>query len=595
MELKTPVQSIDALRHNMMTRGIAATIIPHTDPHQSEYIAAHWQARRWFSGFSGSAGTLVVTLDDALLWTDSRYFLQAAQQLQGTGTRLVKQGMPGEPTIGHYLASSLKPGDTIGLDGLLFTRRDLTSMTGEAARRGVKVDTDFDPTATLWTDRPALPDGPVRVHDVKYAGVSAADKLAAMRDDLAKNHIDAHLFTALDEIAWILNLRSNDVKYNPVLTSYLYVTENKAILFLDENKLTPEVSQHLAQAGVETQPYGNVLQYVSSTGQPAIGIDPATTSVRVAAALGDRAQYHCSPAMMAKAVKNPTQAEGFRRATLRDGVALVGAMMEIEETLKSGSTLTEMAVADILLKHRSRQPLFADQSFDPIVGYGPHGAIVHYSATPESNATVGTDSLLLMDSGAQYLDGTTDITRTITLGTPTAQQRTDFTAVLQGNINLATAVFPRGTRGTQLDALAHEPLWKRGLNYLHGTGHGVGHYLNVHEGPQSIRTNEVDVTLRPGMTVTDEPGLYREGHHGIRCENMLMVVEGTKTEFGDFLQFETLTLFPFDRKLIEPAMLTDEQLEWLNNYHARVYCSLLPHLTPAQALWLHTATAPIAK
>lgn len=579
----------------MARNGVNATIVPQTDPHQSEYIASHWQARRWLSGFTGSAGTLVVTSDQALLWVDSRYFLQAAKQLEGTEIAMMKIATPGFPTINEWLIANLRPGETVGIDGLLFSRRDAMKLQRDLAAHNLRLNVSFDPVAEIWTDRPDIPADPVIVHDAKYAGATAADKIAFLRHFLEKNRCDAMLVTPLDEIAWALNVRSRDVRCNPVLTSYLFISQTITILFLNESKLTDDARAHLAAAGVETRPYGSLLEYLGNVSDPAIAVDPATTSIRVIETLGDRCRFITSPIPLAKACKNATQIQGFRDALTRDGVALVRAMMEIEATVKRGDRLTELGVAAILRRHRSEQELFFDESFESIVGYGPHGAIVHYSPTPESDVEIGTDSLLLMDSGAQYLDGTTDITRTITLGTPTPTQIADFTAVLQGNISLAMAIFPTGTRGVQLDALAHEPLWSRGLNYLHGTGHGVGHFLNVHEGPQSVRMNEVPVELEPGMIVTDEPGLYREGHHGIRCETMLLVERAFSNEFGDFLRFDTITIFPFDRRLIDPSMLTDPQLEWLNRYHARVYISLLPYLSPAEALWLHSATAPIVK
>lgn len=584
---------LNALRDIMSERGISATIIPQTDPHQSEYLASHWQARRWFSGFTGSAGTLVITTTEALLWVDSRYFIQAARQIEGSEIKMMKIAIPGTPTINEYLTENLRQGDTIGIDGLLFSAREYDSMKKIMKTAGIKIDPSFDPVETLWTERPALPSYPVIIHDIRYAGISAGQKLDEIRQAMTANNADAMLISALDEIAWILNIRSRDVKCNPVATSYLYITKNGGILFINLEKITPEVADYLKALNIETRPYDALIPFISQSSQPVIAIDPATTSARVLTTLGDRALAVTSPVQLSKAVKNPTQIQGIRQAMMRDGIALVKGIMEIEKRVLNGIETTEINVAEILHKFRSQQDLYFDESFDTIAGYGPHGAIVHYSATPETDIPIKTDNLLLIDSGGQYLDGTTDITRTMIFGLPSERQRHDFTLVLKGNINLAMAIFPTGTRGTQLDCLAHLPLWKESLNYLHGTGHGVGHFLNVHEGPHSIRTNDIPTPLQAGMLVTDEPGLYLEGKYGIRCENTLLVVPATKSDMGEFLTFEPVTLFPFDIKLIDAALLGKAETDWLNSYHERVYQTLAPHLNHEEKEWLANATRPI--
>jgi len=592
---KSANDRINLLRAKMAEKGIAATIVPQTDPHQSEYLASHWQTRRWFSGFTGSAGTLVVTTTEALLWVDSRYFIQAANQLEGSDIKIMKIALPETPTINEYLASNLKKGDTVGFDGMLFSARELDAMTAIIKPAGIKADPSFDPAEGIWIDRPDLPDCPVIIHDTIFAGVGADKKLDVIRDFMIANNADALLMSALDEIAWTLNIRSRDVRCNPVATAYLYITMTGATLFINPDKINGEVSDYLTRLNIGIKPYDSLLTFLKQATQPVIAADPATTSARVLDTLGDRAKRLTSPVQLTKAIKNNVEIQGTRQAMMRDGIALTKGFMEIERRILNGETVSEITIAEILHQTRSEQALYFDDSFDTIAGYGPHGAIVHYSATPETDTRVGTDSLLLVDSGGQYLDGTTDITRTMIFGMPSRQQQHDFTLVLKGNIDLAMAVFPAGTRGTQLDILAHLPLWQKGLNYLHGTGHGVGHFLNVHEGPHGIRTNEIPTPLHAGMLVTDEPGLYIEGQYGIRCENTLLVVPAMKTDMGEFLTFEPLTLFPFDLKLIDPSMLNEAETDWLNNYHAHVYRSLSPHLDDNERLWLEKATAPIRK
>lgn len=583
-----------SLRETMCKAGINATVIPQTDPHQSEYLADHWQVRRWLSGFTGSAGSLVVTATDALLWTDSRYFLQAAEQLDGTGIKLMKDGLPDTPSITGHLTHALVKGSTVGIDGALFSVSDTANLRATLEKRGLRLVTTFAPIDGIWADRPPLPDAPVFIHDVKFAGEKAADKIRKILAEATEQGATSIFISALDEIAWVLNIRSRDVNCNPVATSFLYLSPAGSTLFIKEEKIDAATRAYLSDNGVAVAPYASAYQFLAQLPDNArVLIEATRTSGRTLDTLGQRAVVGASPVPLMKATKNSTQIAGIRRSMEIDGAALVGAFMEIERMMSSGETLTELAVADILTRFRSQQPGYFDESFETIAGYGPHGAIVHYSATPESSSTIEPHGLLLIDSGAQYLTGTTDITRTISLGTPTQQERHDFTLVMKGHIALATAIFPEGTRGGQLDALARQFLWKEGLSYLHGTGHGVGHFLNVHEGPQSIRLNDVPATLVPGMLTSNEPGLYRAGIHGIRCENLVLTTEAFTTDFGRFYRFETMTLFPFDRNLFDTAIMTPEEINWVNGYHAEVYNRLLPLLTPGQAEWLRAKTMPL--
>ena len=591
------VARLDALRNVMREAGIAAVVVPQADPHLGEYLAAHWQVRRWLSGFTGSAGGLVVTLDRALLWTDSRYFIQAAAQLDGSGIELMKDGLAETPSIAAFLCSALPAGSRVGVDGMLFSAPALEALASRLESAGIDLDCHFDPVGRLWSDRPALPDGKIFVHDSKYAGQSARRKIEDVLGAVKGEGAAAVFVSALDEIAWILNIRCNDVRHTPVATSYLYLSEADKVLFIAEAKLTDETRAYLASEGVRTQDYGAVTAFLAALPESVrVLVDPARTSGAVMDILGSRAVATAvSPAAVMKSVKNDVQIAGVRDAMVRDGVALVKAFMEIERRMADGEATTELDVAALLHEYRSQGDLYFDESFGTIAGYADHGAIVHYEADAASNAQLQPRGLLLVDSGAQYLDGTTDITRTIALGEPTAEEKRDFTLVMKGHIALANTVFPAGTRGAQLDAIARQFLWKNGLSYLHGTGHGVGHFLSVHEGPHSIRLNNVEAPLLPGSITSNEPGLYREGVHGIRCENLVLCRELMETEFGTFLGFETLTLFPFDRSLFDTSIMTEEEVAWVDNYHALVRERLWPALeNAAQRAWLDVHTASLA-
>lgn len=590
------IKRLDAFRAEMRKAGIAAVVIPQTDAHLGEYIASHWQVRRWLSGFTGSAGSLVVTLSEELLWTDSRYFIQAALQLDGTGIKLMKEGIPGTPTITQWLVTNLVKGQTVGIDGFLFSATEADAMGAVLAKHDLKLDTHFAPIDKIWTDRPGLPADPVFLHDVKYAGRDAADKMKQVLTQTLEQGATSIIITDLTDVAWTLNIRSSDVSCTPVATSFLYLAETGGVLFINPAKIDDEVKAYLAANNVEVAPYESVVGYLENLPATAtVLVEPSRVAARLRDALGARAVSGASPVALLKAVKNSVQIQGIRRAMESDGAALVGAFMEIERRNATGESLTELDVADILTEYRSKQPEYFEPSFDTIAGYGPHGAIVHYSATEESSVRIEPHGLLLIDSGAQYKYGTTDITRTICMGTPTPDERHDFTLVMKGHIALAQAIYPEGTRGGQLDALARQFLWKEGLSYLHGTGHGVGHFLSVHEGPQSIRLNDVPYALQPGMMTSNEPGLYREGVHGIRCENLVLTVPAFTTEMGNFFRFETMTLFPFDLNLFDTAIMTDAEIDWVNGYHREVRSRLIPLLTPEQAAWLEKKTQPLVK
>lgn len=578
----------------MAQAGLKAVIVPRTDPHLSEYISDHWHTVRFLTGFTGSAGTLVVTEKGAFLWVDSRYFLQGESQTAGSGIVIMKDGLPETPSINTFLTENLSKGDTVGINGLLMSVNDTAALRSALAKHGIKLDVNFDPIDRVWTDRPALPSDPAFIHEEKYAGKSASEKLADLRRDFEATGAQAYFTSALDEIAWLLNLRSTDVPCNPVATSFLYVGADCARLFIDPAKLNTAVNEYLTASGVETAPYGSALEYLASVpADVTVLLSGARASGAVASVLDGHFTLGESPVSIPKAVKNETQIAGIRNAHVRDGVYMVRSIMEIQRIVNDGKPLTEMGVADILERNRRADPLFFDLSFESICGFGPHGAIVHYSATPETDSALSLGNLLLIDSGANYIDATTDITRTIALGTPTQEMRHDFTLVMKGHIAIATAIYPEGTHGHQLDAMARMPLWKEGKSYLHGTGHGVGHFLNVHEGPQSIRLNDTMAPLMPGMITSNEPGVYLADRYGIRCENLVLTIPYETTEFGNFYAFETVTMCPFDRALFDTSIMSPEEIEWVNNYHHTVYDRLAPALTDEERAWLADACAPL--
>lgn len=587
---------IEALRDVMRREGIDAFIFPSTDPHNGEYVPAHWEGRKWISGFNGSAGTAVVTKTDAALWTDSRYFIAAEEQLRGTGFRLMKERVEGTPSITRWLGMKLATvqSPTVGVDGTVNSASSVASLITELrAEGGITVRTNFDPLALIWTDRPPVPQDKVSIHPLEYAGEPCHDKMARIRQQLKSMHAYGMLVSALDDIAWTLNLRGTDVHCNPVFVSYLLIDTKRATLFVDRAKLTPEVEAYLEAEGVAVAGYADVRRGLERYGEYNILMDDNETCYTLFNIPQCQKVVAPSPIPAMKAVKNLTEIEGFRRAMLRDGVALVKFMRWLRPAVEAGGQ-TEMSVDAKLTALRTAQELYRGLSFDTIAAYREHGAIVHYEATPETDAELRPEGLILIDSGAQYLDGTTDITRTVALGPVTDEERLVYTLVLKGHIQLELCKFPRGASGTQLDALARKDMWAYGYNYLHGTGHGVGSYLNVHEGPHQIRMEYKPAPLVEGMTVTDEPGIYLPGRFGVRTENTLLVVPYRETGFGRFLQFEPLTLCPIDTAPVISDMLTGDEKAWLNAYHRTVFDRIAPLLDDeADRQWLANACAAI--
>lgn len=587
-------ERIHALRMTFRPNNIKAFIIPSTDPHLSEYVAPYWMSREWISGFTGSAGTAVILMDKAGLWTDSRYFLQAEKELEGSGITLYKEMLPETPSITKFLCQNLKPGESVSIDGKMFSVQQVEQMKEDLAPYQLQVNLFGDPLKNIWKDRPSMPDAPAFIYDVKYAGKSCGEKVAAIRTELKKKGIFALFLSSLDEIAWTLNLRGSDVHCNPVIVSYLLVTQDEVVYFISPEKITQEVNEYLQEQQVSLRKYDEAESFLNSFTGENILIDPKKTNYAIYSAINPACKVVRgeSPVTLLKAIRNEQEIAGIHHAMQRDGVALVKFLKWLEASVLSGKE-TELSVDRKLHEFRAAQPLYMGESFDTIAGYKEHGAIVHYSATEESDVTLQSKGFLLLDSGAQYLDGTTDITRTIALGELTEEEKTDYTLILKGHIALAMAKFPAGTRGAQLDVLARMPIWSHGMNFLHGTGHGVGHFLSVHEGPQSIRMNENPIVLQPGMVTSNEPGVYKAGSHGIRTENLTLVCKDKEGMFGEYFKFETITLCPICQKGIIKEMLTAEEVKWFNDYHQTVYKKLSPSLNEEEKKWLLEATKAI--
>mgnify|MGYP003292993886 FL=1 len=600
METKAEIKNrLAGLRLEMAARQLSAFIIPSTDPHSGEYVPEHWETRKWISGFTGSAGTAVITLEDAGLWTDSRYFIQAEEQLEGTGIRLFKDRLPETPSIDEWLGSILKKGDKVGIDGWVNSHQEAHALRNGLAESGLELVTmTEDIFDALWKGRPSLPKTPIFILDETRTGVSCTEKIERIQEAIAQNGASAIILSALDEIAWTLNLRGSDVHCNPVFISYLLISKEGHTLYILEEKITDEVRAYLDKHQVGIKTYSQLAEDLfafKSNREGVLQISPLANE-----ALYDLSSQYAdtliapSPVALMKAVKNETEQAGFRKAMERDGVALVKFLRWLEGAVPAGNE-SEVSIDKKLYDFRAQQEDFKGISFDTIAGYKEHAAIVHYEATPETDIPLKPEGLLLLDSGAQYLDGTTDITRTIALGPLTEEEKTDYTLVLKGHLQLQNAHFPAGTCGTQLDALARCAMWKCGINYMHGTGHGIGHFLCVHEGPHQIRMNHMPTLLEPGMIVTDEPGIYKAGRHGIRIENTLLIVPAQETEFGKFYKFEPLTLCPIDKKAIAIEIMTDEELVWLNEYHQMVYDRLCPFLSEEENVWLKEATSPLKR
>lgn len=577
---------LEALRDLMRSKHIDAVIIPGTDPHQSEYPSEHWKFRDYVSGFTGSNGTAVVTLDDAGLWTDSRYFLQAADQLEGSGFTLHKENIPGEPSVLEWLGEVLDEDAVVGVDGRLFSLIEANRIEMFCAQNGFMFAPDFRAAEAIWTDRPARPMNQAFVHDEALAGEDVDSKISRVVDALDAADADGLLITALDEIAWLLNLRGSDVDYTPVVIAFAYVSEDERVLFIDSEKVTSEVKNHLKKYGVKIKDYDDIEKFLGKISSTAtVMVDPNRVSDALGQAMICNKTYMASPVIALKGVKNESQIAGFRQAMLYDGAAMVRMMMWLEQNVANG--ITEMDVDRRLQQERAAYASNRGDSFHMIAGYRDHGAIVHYEATDESAYTLAPEGLLLIDTGGQYLEGTTDITRTISLGNPTAAEKHDYTLILKGHLALARAVFPKGTMGVQLDVLARGPLWNEGMTYLHGTGHGVGHFLGCHEGPQSIRMEANPTPLELGMVTSNEPGIYKTGEYGIRTENLLLCVPAcSNEEWGEFYKFESLTLFPYDTTLMDMEMLSREEVKQINDYHAMVCERLRPLLNADEAQWL---------
>ena len=589
-------ERLSALRKFMETRHLDAFIVPSTDPHLSEYPPKRWECRKWITGFTGSAGTAVITMKQAGVWTDSRYFLQAAQQLEGTGFDLFKMGMPETPDMIDWIVAQVGNGGKVGIDGMVYATSEAKALKNKLESKGIELETRFDPFEEIWKDRPEIPQNKIFTLPEEITGESTKNKIERIVEEIEKAGAEGIVIATLDAVAWTFNIRGNDVEYNPVAVAYGYVSKNESVLFIDPDKLTPSIASELQSQGVKTANYNHIFDYIEELPEKTT---ICVTESKINYTLYQHLSARCkvidlpSPIDLMKSMKNETELNGFRRAMVKDGIALTRFYMWLEKTVPTG-TVTEMTIAEKLREFRSQQEQYMGESFGTIAGYAAHGAIVHYSATPESNSIIEPRGLLLIDSGAQFMHGTTDITRTVALGEIAPQMKSDYTKVLKGHIALATAIYPEGTRGSQLDILARKPLWDDCETYWHGTGHGIGHFLNVHEGPQNIRTEENPTPLKQGMVTSNEPGIYRTDQYGIRIENLVVTQKYKKTEdFGTFYHFETLTLCPIDTKPIETERLTEKEKTWLNNYHRMVYDKLQHHLNEEEKAWLKEKTKAI--
>lgn len=589
-------ERLSAMRQFMEEKQLDVFIVPSTDAHLSEYPPKHWESRKWISGFTGSAGTAVITKEKAGVWTDSRYFLQAADELEGTGFELFKMGQPGTPEMTDWVVEQAGKGGTVGIDGLVYAASDAKALKAKLDTKGIRLETSFDPFASIRKDRPEIPKNKIFTLPDNVAGESVKSKIERINAELKRVDADGIIIVTLDAVAWTFNLRGNDVDFNPVAVAYAYVSEKETVLFVDSDKLTNEIALTYKEEGIKITDYDDIFEYVAKL--------PENSSVCVT---GNKINYRLlqtipsscrivdipSPVDLMKSIKNETELKGFRNAMIKDGVALVKFYMWLEKAVPAGE-VTEVTVEEKLREFRSQQDLFFGESFATIAGYASNGAVIHYHALPETCLKVEPEGLLLIDSGAQFKDGTTDITRTVAVGKLTRQMKKDYTLVLKGHIALATAIYPEGTRGSQLDILARKALWENELTYWHGTGHGIGHFLNVHEGPQNIRLEENSTQLIPGMVTSNEPGVYRANQYGIRIENLIVTQEYKKTkEFGTFYNFETITLCPIDTKPIAKKLLTKKEIKWINNYHKMVYNKLRKHLSKEEKAWLKSKTKAI--
>ena len=600
MEIKNDIRNrINLLREQMKECQLAAFIVPSTDPHSGEYVPAHWESRKWITGLTGSAGTAVITQEKAGLWTDSRYFIQAEEQLAGTDIQLFKEKLPDTPSITEWLGNTLEIGDKVGIDGWVNSHSEAQSLHYELQEKGLELVTmTEDIFNTIWKNRPHIPQSPIFIFDIERTGQSCSEKIKQIQNAISANGASSIILTALDEIAWTLNLRGEDVHCNPVFISYLLISESSHTLYILEDKISEQVLDYLKRNQIHIRPYTALaedLYTFNNQPQGKLQISPLANEALYNLAIKNTDTIIApSPVALMKAIKNPIEQSGFRKAMELDGVAMVKFLHWLKTNAKIEEE-SELSIDRKLYECRAEQPGFKGISFDTIAGYKEHAAIVHYESTPETDIPLAPKGLLLLDSGAQYLDGTTDITRTIVLGPLTEEEKRDYTLVLKGHLQLQNAHFPAGTCGTQLDVLARMAMWKAGINYLHGTGHGIGHFLSVHEGPHQIRMNHMPTPLQPGMIVTNEPGIYKAGRHGIRIENTLLIVPCQETEFGSFYKFEPLTLCPIDKEGIIVELLNEEERTWLNEYHQMVYDRLSPLLEYSEQTWLKEATKPIKR
>lgn len=589
-------ERLNAMRKFMEEKKLDAFIIPSTDAHLSEYPPKMWESRKWISGFTGSAGTAVVTKNKAGVWTDSRYFLQATDELEGTGFDLFKMGLPDTPDMTTWIIEQVGKGGTVGIDGLVYAASEAKTLLSRLEAKEINLETSFDPFAEVWEGRPGIPKNTVFTLPDSIAGESVKSKIKRITNELEKADADGLIIVTLDAVAWTFNLRGNDVDYNPVAVAYAYVSKKETVLFIDPDKLTDEISTAYKKQDIKITDYTDIFEYISKLPEETtVCVTGNKINDKLLQSIPDSCKIIDipSPVDRMKSMKNETELKGFRNAMIKDGVALVKFYIWLEKVVPTG-TVTEVNIEEKLREYRSQQELYVGESFGTIAGYAGNGAIVHYHATPENCSTIQPEGLLLIDSGAQFRDGTTDITRTLAVGKLTNQMKIDYTNVLKGHIALGTAIYPEGTRGSQLDILARKALWDNCLTYGHGTGHGIGHFLNVHEGPQNIRMEENPTKLEPGMVTSNEPGIYRTGQYGIRVENLIVTQEYKRNgDFGIFYNFETITLCPIDTKPIVKKLLTRQEIKWLNNYHKMVFNKLKKHLNKEERAWLKRKTKAI--
>ena len=584
---------IESLRKVMKEKHIDAFIIPSSDNHGSEYVSEYFRVRAWISGFTGSAGTVVITLKEAHLWTDGRYFLQAADQIKESEFVLERMGEPGVKTYTQWIVDNLSSGDTVSFNGKVLTTYELHELEGAFKEKSINIRPEEDIFNELWNDRPTMPREKVFIHEVKYAGKTLLEKLSQVRDELQRESVDNFLLASLDDIAWLLNLRGNDVKCNPVFLSYLLLEKESCTLYIDKEKLDNKVITYLNENGVEIKEYEDIINDLKKL-SGSIVFDPSKTNVWLASSIpsGVNIKEEKAITTLLKAKKNKVELKNIENAHVKDGIAMVKFLKWLDENVGK-EEITEISASDKLEAFRAEGDEFVEISFDTIAGYGEHGAIIHYKATEDTNVKLQPKGLFLVDSGAQYLDGTTDITRTIALGDLTQEEKDDYTLVLKGHLNLGNALFLEGTQGCRLDILARRALWNRGLDFKHGTGHGVGYFLSVHEGPQQIRKDLSSVELEEGMVISNEPGIYRGGSHGVRIENLIAVEYRAENEFGKFMGFKEFTLCPYELRAINKELLNSEEIQWINDYHKKVFNTLSPYLNEDETAWLKNATKSI--